>query len=115
MCRSTDVRIGTGAKHVSSPPGFPPPSFGLLQIGPFMREPKDRLLEHAIDWPPRADSLEREFAQELRPHAARAHKFSGEQGRALEILAHRLDARSQIDGGPNSIDGFIYSDMCSLI
>ena len=53
-----------------------------------------QLRDHAIDRLPNSNSLEREFAQELRPHAARAHKFSGEQGRALEILAHRLDARS---------------------
>src|SRR4029077_8691773 len=52
-----------------------------------------QLRDHAIDRLPGADSLEREFAQELRPHAARAHEFRREQRRALEILAHRLDAR----------------------
>jgi hypothetical protein len=59
----------------------------------FTRRAEHRLLDHAIDRLPGADSLEREFAQELRPHAACAHKFRREQGRALEILAHRLDAR----------------------
>jgi hypothetical protein len=30
----------------------------------------------------------------FRPHAAPAHEFCREQGRALEVLAQRLDARS---------------------
>ncbi len=60
----------------------------------FIRRAEHRLLDHAIDRLPAADALECELTQELRPHAARAHKFRREQGRALEILAQRFDARS---------------------
>jgi hypothetical protein len=70
----------------------------------FIRRAAHRVRNHAIDRLPGADALEWEFAQELRPHAARAHKFRREQGRALEILDSDSMRAVRLTAGPMTVN-----------
>jgi len=62
-----------------------------------------QLRDHAIDRLPSSNSLEREFAQELRPHAARAHKFRGEQGQRWRSLHIDSMREVRLTAGPMTV------------